>query len=316
MITLKQVEAFYWVGTLGSFAAAADKINVAQSTVSKRIQEMEMSLGIDLFDRDMRSGRLTLKGTEILGLSEKMLRLRMKFIEAAKNEEALTGTLRIGMTEFVAITVLPDLVVAIKERYPHLVIEPQVAHAGELYKRLEDRSIDLVIGPRYFKDDHFATTLLEKIELAWMCRPDIVADAGVIPLSRFKDIPLILQPDNSSMRAMINRLLDESGVRPKSVISCNGTMALAEMACAGLGITCLPKTYFMPEVATGQLRIVETDPDLPGLLFAITTRRDAVGNLGATISSLVAPLCDFNAKARRSALDQDPSLGSAAKPAS
>lgn len=301
MITLKQVEAFYWVGTLGSFAAAADKINVAQSTVSKRIQELEMSLGIELFDREMRSGHLTLKGTEILGLSEKMLRLRLKFVEAAKNEEALTGTLRMGITEFVAITVLPDLVAAIKERYPMLVIEPVVAHTTELYKRLEDRSIDLVIGPRFYKDDRFTTTLLQKIEQAWMCRPDLISGTEVIPLSDFKDIPLLLQPNGSSLRSMINRLLDENGVRPKSVIACNGMMALAEMAWAGLGVTCLPKLYFMPEVAAGRLRIVETDPSVPTLLFAITARRDVGGNVGATISSLLAPLCDFNAKARWSA---------------
>ncbi|MES2291105.1 MAG: LysR family transcriptional regulator [Pseudomonadota bacterium] len=300
MITLKQVEAFYWVGTLGSFAAAADKINVAQSTVSKRIQEMELSLGIDLFDRDMRSGRLTLKGTEILGLSERMLRLRSRFADAAKNEEALSGTLRMGITEFVAITVLPDLVTAIKDKYPLLVIEPVVDLVGGLYKRLEEQSLDLVIGPRILKDDRFTITLLQKVEQSWMCRPDLIPGNEVIPLQRLKDNTLLLQSGGSALQSMINRLLDENGVRPKSVISCNGMMALAEMAAAGLGITCLPRSFFQAEVTAGRLRVVETDPSVPSLLFAIAARRDAVGNLGATISSLIAPLCDFSGQIRKS----------------
>lgn len=293
MITLKQVEAFYWVGTLGSFAAAADKINVAQSTVSKRIQEMELSLGIDLFDRDMRSGRLTLKGSEILALSEKMLRLRLRFVEAAKNEEALSGTLRIGITEFVAVTVLPTLVAAIKDRYPLLVIEPVVDLVATLYKRLDERSLDLVVGPRVSKDDRFTITLVGKVEQAWMCRPDLIPGDGVLPLLSLKDIPLLLQPSGSALQSMISRLLDENGVRPKVVLSCNGMMALAEMAAAGLGVTCLPKAFFLAEIDSGRLRIVRTDPDVPSLLFAVAARRDAVGNLGATIAKLVAPLCDF-----------------------
>ena len=207
-----------------------------------------MSLGIELFDRDMRSGRLTLKGTEILGLAEKMLRLRLKFVEAAKNEESLTGTLRIGVTEFVAVTILPKLVSEIKARYPLLVIEPVLDLSGVLYKRLEDRSLDLVIGPRFFKDDRFATTLLQKIDQAWMCKPGLVEGKDKIPLKKFKDIPLLLQPNGSSLQSMVARLLEENVVRPKSVISCNGMMALAEMAAAGLGVTCLPKKYFQSDV--------------------------------------------------------------------
>ena len=41
MFTIKQMEALYWVSTLGSFEAAADFLNLAQSSVSKRLGELE-----------------------------------------------------------------------------------------------------------------------------------------------------------------------------------------------------------------------------------------------------------------------------------
>lgn len=54
-MTLKQIEAFYWAAKLGSFAIAAQRLQVTQSSLSKRVAELEESVGALLFDRTMRS---------------------------------------------------------------------------------------------------------------------------------------------------------------------------------------------------------------------------------------------------------------------
>lgn len=298
MISLRQLEAFYWVGVLGSFAATAEKLHVAQSTVSKRIQEMETLLGIELFDREMRSGRLTMKGSELLPIAEKMLRFRDRFIVAAQNREVISGTLRLGITELIAITWLPNLVAAIKETYPGLSLEPVIDSVVELYKRLEDRSVDVVVGPRVYKDDRFTSTLLGRVEQAWMCKPGLFPPKTIIPLKELRNETLLLPAQGSGLLFMITRLLDENNVRPKATISCNGMMALAELASAGLGVSVLPKSYFRPDLAAGRLQIVKTDPPIPPLLYAVAVRRDAVGNLARPISTLVIENCDFSARGR------------------
>lgn len=298
MITLRQVEAFYWVGVLGSFAATAEKLHVAQSTVSKRIQEMEMLLGIELFDRETRSGRLTMKGSELLPLAEKILRFRSRFIEAAKNPEAISGTLRLGITELIAVTWLPDLIASIKAKYPLLALEPVVDLVVDLYKRLEERSVDFVIGPRIYKDDRFTSTLLGRVEQAWMSKPGIFPEGEIIPLKELRRTTLLLQSQGSGLLFVINRLFDENGVRPSAVISCNGMIALSEMAAAGLGVTCLPRPYFEPDIAAGRLQVIKTDPPVPPLLYAVAARRDSVGNLGMSFSSMVVDACNFNARVR------------------
>jgi DNA-binding transcriptional LysR family regulator len=43
MVTLKQLEALYWIGQLGTFERAATKLSTTQSTISKRIQELVVS---------------------------------------------------------------------------------------------------------------------------------------------------------------------------------------------------------------------------------------------------------------------------------
>src|SRR3546814_12631871 len=59
MITLKQLEAFNWIAKLGTFERAAAKLNTTQSAISKRIQELEASIGLPLLDRSHRGARLT-----------------------------------------------------------------------------------------------------------------------------------------------------------------------------------------------------------------------------------------------------------------
>src|SRR3546814_1072351 len=53
------------------FAAAAEKLNVTQSTVSARILELEQELEIDLFDRSRRQVQLTYQGRDFVRYAER-----------------------------------------------------------------------------------------------------------------------------------------------------------------------------------------------------------------------------------------------------
>ena len=60
-ITLKQFRYFLAVSETSSVAAAARMINIAQSAVTKSVQELEDSLGVKLFMRSSRGMVLTQK---------------------------------------------------------------------------------------------------------------------------------------------------------------------------------------------------------------------------------------------------------------
>src|SRR5262249_51503225 len=75
LMNLRQLETFYWVAKLGSFSAAADRLNATQSTVSMRIQDLERDFGHTLFDRGRRGARITAMGRELMRYAEEVLRL-------------------------------------------------------------------------------------------------------------------------------------------------------------------------------------------------------------------------------------------------
>ena len=68
----RQLEALYWITRLGSFAAAARKLNTSQPAISQRIRDLERSLGVPLFDRSRRRAVLTPQGHEVAAGAEQL----------------------------------------------------------------------------------------------------------------------------------------------------------------------------------------------------------------------------------------------------
>lgn len=75
MIELRNLETFVWIARLGSFRAAADRLNAAQSTLSARIDKLERQLGVPLFLRSGRRVTLSAKGRQLLDHAEQLLAL-------------------------------------------------------------------------------------------------------------------------------------------------------------------------------------------------------------------------------------------------
>lgn len=291
MITIKQIEAFYWASVLGSFEAAAGKLNTAQSTISKRVQELEYQSKVILFDRSKRSCRLTMKGQELLRHAEDLLQSSNQIVRALGTDEAYTGRFCFGVTELIALTWLPELILGVRAKYPNLVLEFEIDLTGKLFERLESCQIDLVIAPSTKANPALTQVPLTELELVWMCRPDleVPSQASLHDLVRY---PILTQSGGSAMQAMVGDQLTSNNVKVPQIISCNSMMALAELAAAGFGLTCLPKRYFADEVEQGVLRVIDINPEIPPLPYSVFYRGEDLDICGE-IAGMASEVCDF-----------------------
>src|SRR5687768_7211733 len=126
MLTFKQLEAVYWIVRLGGFSQAAHKLHTTQSAVSKRIQEVESLLGSPVFDRSLRSARLSDMGEEVYVMAERLLDEREAHMRRLLKGGDQERHVRIGVTEVTAMTWLPRLVERLHEEYPKVTIDPEV----------------------------------------------------------------------------------------------------------------------------------------------------------------------------------------------
>jgi len=291
MLTLKQVEAVYWVSTLGSFQAAADRLNATQSTISKRILDLEGFLRVDLFEPKNRT-RLTLRGREILSDFEKMLALQRNIVRRVESASDYSGRFRLGVTEMVALSWLPALIRGVRCVYPNLVLEQRVHCTTKLWSQMSGHQLDMVICPHMQTEQHpFDTVPLGLMESAWMCRPGLLDDRnGRLPIEEVLRLPLLTYSEGSLLHRRLLTTLVAAKVPHDNTIVCNSMIALAELASAGLGVTYLPSEYFSSYVESGHLRTVHTSLVLPPLEYTAVHRSEAIS---LRIAEIAREVCDF-----------------------
>ena len=294
MLTFKQMEALYWIVQLGSFEAAANRLNTTQSAVSKRIQELERAFDLTVFDRAHRSARLTEKGAEFFAYAKELLERRDQIVERISSKEALVRQVRIGVTELTALTWLPRLIGAIQAAYPKVVVEAEVDLNATLRDRLADDTIDIIVVPQIHSTESFVMTQVGEVENAWMCAPAMAPTQAVLPLTEIAQYPLILQGGLSGTGFIYSRFLQEHGVSMQRILASNSLIAQIGLTLSGLGISYLPKACLNHMVTRGALGMIQTRPALPPVSYVAMHRAEQPHSLNAEIARLAAQCCDFS----------------------
>jgi len=136
---LDDVRLFFEVAKAGTITAAARRLDLPKSTVSRRLIQFEESLGIKLLHKTTRKITLTALGTSYLERCERVVR---EVEEAGSYLESVTtkaaGELRVTMPTDFAIHWLADFLVAFARRHPDV----------QLSLDLTGRRLDLV-GERF-----------------------------------------------------------------------------------------------------------------------------------------------------------------------
>lgn len=293
MITLKQIEAIYWIVELGSFEAAAAKLNMSQSAISKRVQELEDAFGVSIFDRSRRSARLTQKGVELYGCAVEMLRQRDDLLERISSKETLVRRFRIGVTELTALTWLPLFIDRIHQTYPKVDLEPSIELSTDLVRRLEADELDLIIVPDIFRDARFVTNVLDSVENAWMCSPSLYPGDEPIDLQSLSAFTVLTQGGSSGTGQTYERWLAEHDVRLSKTLTSHYLVAQVGLAISGVGISYLPKHCMSTLVDQGRLKVIRTTLPLPPIPYVCVHRADRYQGLSVEVARLARETCDF-----------------------
>src|SRR5690554_4086943 len=144
-MTLKQLEAFYRAAVCDSFAIAAQRLHVSVSTLSKRVTDLEASLGQTLFDRDPYRATLTTAGHALLPHVRKLLDQADVLRHVASDEQGVQGRFRFAVGELASLTWLPRFIAVAAQRYPNLHLEPYVDVGRSMEAGIESGELDFAI---------------------------------------------------------------------------------------------------------------------------------------------------------------------------
>jgi len=296
--TFKQLEAFYYSATLGSFSAAASALHSTQSAISKRVSDLENEAGSRLLNRSPSGLRMTALGQRILPMSEEAIRLRQRLGDATGHPIQWEGTFRLGVTELTALTWLGGLVRSLHEQHPALQLEPRVDAGLILLEALRNHELDMIIIPGMQWGDTFQSVQIGSVQNVWMASPALGLPDRVLRPQEFSGYPVLTQSQGSSKNQYYEAWLAEHGFQVNKVFCTNSLPVLGELTIHGLGISQLSPEYFRPEIEQGVLHIVRSDPMPPPMVYSALWRRDTMDARKEAIAALAAQRCDFKRRTR------------------
>jgi DNA-binding transcriptional LysR family regulator len=290
-MNFRQLQTFVEIVRLGSFAAAANKLNATQSTISARIQELEQDLGVQLFDRSQRKATVTAKGRELLGYAERALALQEEIRQQIAPSEGLSGLVRVGVAELVAMTWLPKLVSTLRERYPKIMLELDIALTSPLRSRLVSGDLDVALIPGPAFDVGLTARPVGAVQFHWMAGRDFVPPDRPLVAADFSTFRILSLGENSIHFETVSSWLAESGSTQRPDL-CNSMTVLAMLTATGVGVSLLPPTCYEKEIATGELKVLESSPVPAAMPFSVvckgrrtTALQDAVADIAVEVSS-------------------------------
>jgi DNA-binding transcriptional LysR family regulator len=276
-MNIRQVETFFWAARLGSFAKAAQRLNATQSAVSMRIQEVESRLNVALFDRSQRTARLTPEGAVLLPYAEDVLAAFGRFVDAASPDpKQVTGLVRLGATENVAMTWLGQMIKTLKREHPLIQIELEVGVSNTLGEKLYSHGLDMVLAACELPPSKFHSVPLESIDFRWMCSTALEGIPDVVTPESLADLPILSVTREWQASGSLLRWFTDNKIHFRNVTICNTFRTTASMAIDGLGLAQLPVRLFRNDVNQGRLRILRCEPEVPPLqILAIRPAGDA-----------------------------------------
>lgn len=252
----EDLRTFVALAQTGGFAAAADRLGIVKSAVSRRVREIEERLGVRLVQRTSRNVSLTEAGRNYAERARAILAELEEMDEEVRGaNDKPDGTLRISAPVSFSIHCMAPAIVEFQRRHPGVAIELDVS----------DRFVDIV------HDGHDLAVRIAALPDSDLVARRIVTIRHVVCASPgyFEHRGHPLMPEDLTGHHGVEYSLKDSAsywtfkdsvvARPGCILRANNGDTLREAATAGAGLIYVPTFIVADAVARGDLQTVLND---------------------------------------------------------
>ncbi|WP_135455174.1 LysR family transcriptional regulator [Vibrio echinoideorum] len=254
MDKIECIRIFVETAQLNSFTATANKLDMTQSAVSKKIAWLENDLAMTLFQRNSRKISLTHAGKDYLTYCVRFLE-EMSAIESQlkRETESVEGELKISAPSAFSSMLLSELLQAFIEQHPGIRINLSV---DDRIINLNEHNIDVAIRASQLKDSGLKARFLFNNNVQYFASPNYLHKHGIPkhPQELNKHHCLtysLMSPANEWRFTDKNRQF--SSVKVNQIFTSDSPEMLLKMARQGLGVVALPDWMGKEFVENGEL---------------------------------------------------------------
>ncbi len=254
---IEDLETFVAVADSGGIGAAARRLGLAKSVVSRRLTRLEEALGTALMVRSTRGAVLSEAGANFRDQAAEICATIETARESLISSGDLRGVLRIaGPASFGSLfgAALADFA----GRHPHLEV---VARFADQYVDLAGEGFDCAIRVGYLPDSNLVARKIATLPTRLYASPAYLEEHGVPEHPIELRQHATLTPDRSAW--IFQRAGETTTFYPQSRFQADNAYVLIEAAVAGLGIMAMGALIADPYVQSGALKIVLPHFTLP-----------------------------------------------------
>ncbi len=282
-MSLKQIECVVMVAKLKSFTKAAQKLKIAQPSLSQSINILEKSVGVPLFDRSTTPISLTHAGEIYLSKATAIIELyndlnvQMRDVTGFEN-----GKLRLGFSQ-TGYHFIPDALAMFYKKFPHADIKvSQVFSTLKLEKMLLDGDIDIATLMLPLSTEELSYKVIKE-EYALLALPIThplsqkvkkrTKGYPTLALSELRNEKFIVPKETQRSRPIYDKIFKKAGFEPKIFCETETFDIANSIVASGIG-ACFTLPQFIKEDKQEKIMLFSIDEPLLARTVVLAYRKD------------------------------------------
>ena len=168
-MTTEELKTFIYLSKVKNFTIAAEKLRIAQSTVTNRISELEKEVGKRLFSRGSKTVTLTEAGEIFLRYAERILELQDTSIEEMNALSSHSRKFSVGAINATYEVYVKPLVDECLKNNSVTSVKVMLGHSLDLIQQLQDNMLDMVFSAVPLKRLGYACDVYDEDRVALVC---------------------------------------------------------------------------------------------------------------------------------------------------
>jgi LysR family transcriptional regulator, hydrogen peroxide-inducible genes activator len=240
---IRQLHYVLMLAEARSFSKAAERLHLAQPSLSQQVIKLEKEFGVSLFERRPGDIQLTYAGERFVAQAAKIIdqigQLKKEMMDLAKLEK---GQLIIGSLPITGAHLLPPVLPLFQKEFPGVelvLMEETTTHLVQMTARGQT-DFSLLSLPISNPDLEVIPVLTEEILLAVPPNHPFAALES-IEMTNCQNEPFIFLKKGQGFRDIVHKLCLEAGFEPHVVFESTNIETVQSLVAAGIGIAFIPK---------------------------------------------------------------------------
>lgn len=242
---LRQLQYALQIAIDKNFSRAAEKLHIAQPSLSQQLSKLEKEIGVLLFQRTTNSVEVTHAGSLFVDKAQAILDM----VEQLKREmddisQMRKGKLVVGSLPITGAHVLPFVLPVFQSRYPEIEITLMEETTANLEHFTANGQIDISLLSLPLMDESltYQPLIEEEIMLALPRQHRLVeaSQHGQIDIEDLRDEPFIALKKGQGFRQITLELCQRAGFAPNIVFESSNIETVQSLVAAGMGIAFVP----------------------------------------------------------------------------